>query len=196
MASQQKRAPEPKDESTAASGAESGTRTESVQLRLQQAYLDHLQALQNLSSNLQKRQSEALAHYCEQLRSDLQEVSLDDAYQRYLQSLREAEAEGRSDQAPAAEGAEAAGRDLISAVQEAQAKAQRAYESAGRRHAEMLKQAWDDAQEQLRDQYLAYSRILQDVWARINQGDPDPRTLVLLSQSLMAAALTAPLPSR
>jgi hypothetical protein len=193
MASQQKNAPEPKDDPAPASGAPaSGTRPESVQVRLQQAYLDHLQALQNLGSNLQKQQSEALLRYHEQLRSDLQEVSLADAYQRYLQSLREAE--GQDDQKPRAE---AAGRDLLGAVQEAQASAQRSYENAGRQYMEMLKQAWDDAQGQLKEQYLAYSRILHDVWSRVNnQGDPDPQTLVLLSQSLLAAALTAPPPGR
>ena len=188
MAAQQEH--EPTDESTATSG----TRTESVQVRLQQAYLDHLQALQNLSSNLQKRQSEALTRCCEQLRSDLQGVSLADAYQHYLQALREAAAQ--SDQTSAPEGAEAAGRDLMNAVQEAQANVRRSHENASRQYAETLQQAWDETQEQLRDQYLAYSRILHDIWARVNQGDPDPRMLVLLSQGLMAAALTAPLPSR
>lgn len=181
MDAQQEHASEPKQES----------RNESIQIRLQQAYLDHLQALQNLSSNLQKRQSEALTRYCEQLRADLSGVSLADVYQRYLQSLREAE--GQSDQRSAAE---AAGRDLMSAVQEAQGNVQHSQESAGREYAEALQQAWNDTQEQLRDQHLAYSRILHDIWARVNQGDPDPQTLVLLSQSLMAAALTAPLPSR
>jgi hypothetical protein len=186
MASQQKSAPEPKEEPAAAGGP----RTDSVHLRLQQAYLDHLQALQTVSASLQKRQSEALVRSCDQLRSDLRELSLADAYQRYVQSLRESE--GQSERAPAAE---AAGRDLLGAVQEAQEKAQRLYESAGRQYTEMVKQAWDDAQGQLRDQYLAYSRILHDVWSRVNQGEPDPQTLVLLGQSLIAAALTAPPPA-
>ncbi|HYO16628.1 MAG TPA: hypothetical protein VE685_25805 [Thermoanaerobaculia bacterium] len=167
----------------------SETKQESIQVRLQQAYLDHLHTLQNLSASLQKRQSEALARSCEQLRSELQGVSLADAYQRYQQALREAEGDQRS-------AAETAGRDLLSAIQEAQGHVQRSQESAGRQYAEALQQAWDEAQGQLRDQHLAYSRILHDIWARVNQGDPDPGTLVLLSQSLMAAALTAPLPAR
>jgi hypothetical protein len=186
MASKQGSAPETTNPSTAAAGP----RAESVQARIQRAFLDHLQALQNLGWNLHKRQGEALTHYAEQLRSDLQGVSLADAYQNYYKSLQEAASQ--HDQAQATE----AGRELLGVVQEAQTVAQRSYENAARQYTETVKQAWDDALGQLRDQHLAYSRILNDIWARVNQGEPDPQTLVLLSQSLLAAALTAPPPAR
>lgn len=185
MAPKQDPAPEPRNPPTAA-----GSRAESVQALIQKAYLDHLQALQNLSWNLQKRQGEALARYNEQLRTDLQGVNLADVYQTHLKSLQEAASQNDQTRATAA------GSELIGAVQEAQATVQRSQENAARQYMETAKQALDDAQGELRDQHLAYSRVLSDAWARTNQGDPDPRTLVLLSQSLLAAALTAPLPAR
>lgn len=181
MASKQDPAPKPQNELAAAGGP----RAESVQALIQKAYLDHLQALQNLSWNLQKRQGEALARCTEQIRTDLQGVNLGSAYQSYQ------EASSQSDPARAAE----AGRELKGALQEAQATVQRSHEGASRQYAETAKHAWDDAQGEWRDQHLAYSRVLYDIWARINQGDPDPRTLALLGQSLLAAALTAPPPA-
>src|SRR6185295_10134503 len=110
MAPKQDTAPEPKNDSTVAGGS----RAESVQVRIQQAYQDHLQALQNLSWNLQKRQGEALASYAEQLRSDLQGVNLTEVYQNYLKALQEAA--NQDDQTRVTE----AGRELMGTVQEAQ----------------------------------------------------------------------------
>jgi transcriptional regulator with AAA-type ATPase domain len=188
MAQKKDAAPQPQGKSEQAAAGTEGPGN--LQARIQQAYLDHLQALQNLSWDLQKRQGEALARCTEQLRSELKGVSLADAQRSYVQTVQEAS--GRGDATRATE----AGRELMGVVQEAQTTAQRSYENATRQYAETVKQAWDDAQRQLRDQYLAYSRALQDAWAQANQGDPDPQTLVLLSQSLLAAALTAPPPAR
>jgi hypothetical protein len=166
--------------------APAGANPYDLQTRIQQAYLDHLQALQKVGWNLQKRQGQALAACSEQLRSDLKGVNLADAQQSYVKSVQEASGQGDATRATEA------GRELLGVVQEAQATAQKSYENATRQYAETVKQAWDDAQKQLRDQHLAYSRALQDAWEQANQGDPDPQTLVLLSQSLLAAALTAP----